>query len=191
MESLSFPIRSDFFDGDAGIFLGNAERGLGTVGQFLNGQIHKIAVQLGKEDAIATPAADAAGQELIVVDIDGDVLGDVLEGLGPAQNEGLAFRPLKGFGEITGPFHIDHGLLIAERIQNAVHPLTPGRLVNPLYFFLNPLFLRRKHFATNSHGILLTFVNVPVLTDLIVFNAAGQGNKGVSIIPPSGSIDWE
>jgi len=59
----------------------------------------------------------------MIVDVDGDVLGDVLQRLGPAQGQVLAFGLLHRIGEVLGALDVDLGALHLETLHDAEDPL--------------------------------------------------------------------
>ncbi|KAF5044587.1 hypothetical protein DSECCO2_490250 [anaerobic digester metagenome] len=144
VEGLALPEGGDLLDDDHGV-LGGDGRGRGrAVRQLLHRDVQEVAVQFGVEDAVAAVAAGAAEQELVVLDIDGHVLGDVLHGLGPAQNQRLAFGLLHGLGEIEGSFYVNARLLPVESLQHLENTTVcfAKSVFLALDFVIKPLFLR-------------------------------------------------
>ena len=83
--------------------------GNGSFGKLVDRQIEKVPVQFGVQDAVAPLAPGAADQQLVVIDVHRDVFGDVLQGLGPAQHQGLPLGLAHGLGEIFAPLDVDLG----------------------------------------------------------------------------------
>ena len=92
MVCLAFPVGGDFLHHAPGVAFRDVRRGLLAGGQIAYGDIQKVSVQFGVQNAVAAVAAGAAEQELIFLHADGDVLRNVHQGLGPAQSKMLAFR---------------------------------------------------------------------------------------------------
>ena len=111
VEGLVLPVGGDDLFHGAGVFGIDVEGGSLVAGQLLEGGRLIVAVQFGIQDAVTGALlAATTGDELVIVDVDGHVLADVLEGLGPAQHQQFAFGLLHGFGEQQRALHVDMGL---------------------------------------------------------------------------------
>ena len=150
---LALPVGGDLLDDALGILSGDGGRRGGAGGQVLHGHVQEVAVQFGVQDAVTAVAAGAAQQQLVILHIHGDVPGDVHQGLGPAQHQGLPFGLLHGLGEVQGAFDVDTGLHAVETFQHAEHALMGGAEAVDLAFDLveQALFLGGSAFA-NSLG---------------------------------------
>ena len=138
MEGFPFPVGGDLVDHHLGVFGGDVEGGLHPLGELLNGQIEEIPVQFGIENPVTSLVPGSADQELMVVDVDGHVLGDVLQRLGPAQGQVLAFGLLHRVGEVFGALDIDLGAQHLETFHDAEDPFPTLFVFGPLarHFFL-------------------------------------------------------
>ena len=152
---LALPVRSDLFDHALGVFSGDGGGRGGAGGQVFHGHVQEVAVQFGVQDAVTAVAAGAAQQQLVVLHVHGDVLGDVHQSLGPAQHQGLAFGFLHGLGEVQGAFDVDAGLHAVEAFQHAEHALVGGAETVDLAFDLieQALFLGGSAFANGLRHI--------------------------------------
>ncbi len=148
MEGLALPEGGDFLGDDLAVFLLYDEGAHVALGEFGHRHVEEVAVQLGVEDAITALAAGAAGQELVVVDVDRDLLGHVLEGLGPAQHEGLALRLAHGLREVLAALDVDLGGYGLDPVQNLEGPAVglggPMLVGAPGDLVLDQLLLGRK-----------------------------------------------
>ena len=173
MIGLALPVGGDLFHDDLGVFHGDGGGGLLAGGQVAHGDVEEVAVQLRIEDAVAAElAAGAAEQELVFVDGDGDVLGDVHESLGPAKDEGLALGLGRGLGEVQGAFDVDDGGLPVKAPDHLEHALVGVFVLVFLAVALgeDAVFLRgmagalfRVHVFGNAHGALLWVKGLSVL----------------------------
>src|SRR5208283_919385 len=74
----------------------------GPVGKLLDRLIKEVTVEFGIQNAVAPCPAHASRQQLVLVDMH----GDVPQGLGPAQHQRLAFGLLERPREIQGTFNV-------------------------------------------------------------------------------------
>ena len=140
---LPFPVGGDLVDHHPGVFGADVEGGLDPLGELLDGQIEEITVQFGIEDAVAALVSGTPDQQLVIVDMHGDVLGDVLQRLGPAQGQVLTLGLLHRLGEVFGALDIDFGAHHLEALHDAEDPFPALFVFGPLarHFFLEPGFL--------------------------------------------------
>ena len=117
MIGLAFPVRRNFLNDALGVLGRDSGRGSPAGGQLAHGDVQKVAVQFGIENAVAAVATGTAQQKLIFLHTDRNIFGDVHERLGPTQHQGLAFGFLHGLGEVQGAFNIDTRLLPVEAFQ--------------------------------------------------------------------------
>ena len=150
MVGLALPVGGDFLHNDLGVFGSDLSGGLLTGGQVAHSDVEEVAVEFGVEDTVAAVlSGSAAEEELTVLNDHGDVLGDVHEGLGPAENEGLAFGFLHGLGEVQGALNVDVRSLTIE-LGDQFHHATMGVIVHVLFALLaveDALFLRAMAFT--------------------------------------------
>ena len=170
MVGLALPVGGDFFHNDLGVFGSDLSGGLLTGGQVAHSDVKEVAVEFGVQDAVtAVLSGGAAEEELTVLNDDGDVLGDVHEGLGPAEHEGLAFGFLHGLGEVQGALNVDvRGLTI--ELGDQLHHAAVRVIVHVLLALLtveDTLFLRAMAFTgfgvehfNCAHGIVSPFKKV-------------------------------
>jgi hypothetical protein len=118
VKGLALPEGSDLLDDDLRVLGGDGRGGLGAGGEVAHRDVQEVAVQFRIENAVTAVATGATQKQLVVLDIYGHVLGDVTEGLGPAQDKRLSLGLLHGLGEIQRPFDIDAGLLSVEAFEH-------------------------------------------------------------------------
>ena len=150
MVGLALPVGGDFFHNDLGVFGSDLSGGLLTGGQVAHSDVKEVAVEFGVQDAVtAVLSGSAAEEELTVLNDDGDVLGDVHEGLGPAEHEGLAFGFLHGLGEVQSALNVDVRSLTIE-LGDQFHHAAVRVIVHVLLALLtveDTLFLRAMAFT--------------------------------------------
>ncbi len=139
MVRLAFPVGGDFLHHAPGVAFRDVRRGLLAGGQIAYGDIQKVPVQFGIQNAVAAVAARAAEQELIFLHAHGDVFRNVHQGFGPAQSKMLAFRLPHGFGEIQCALDVDARLLSVKPFQQAEHA---GMSFAEMVFLALNLFLQ-------------------------------------------------
>ena len=121
VEGLVLPVGGDDVFHSLGVFGADYEGGGLVPGKFLQGSCLIVAVEFWIKDAVPrTLLAAASGKELIVVDVDGHVLANVLQSLCPAKDKELAFGLAHGFSEEQGSFHVDVGLFAFKGCHKAV-----------------------------------------------------------------------
>ena len=153
---LALPVGCNFFNNALGVFGRDGGRRGFAGGQVAHRNIKKVAVQFGVQNAVTAIATGAAKQQLVFLHIDGHVLRNVHEGLGPAQHQGLTVCFLHGLGEVQGAFDVDARLLAFkafQQLENAGVGFT--ELVFPaLDLVVQTLFLRGAAFASGGahHG---------------------------------------
>ena len=142
MVGLAFPIGGDLFHQNLHVLGIDEEGAFFAVGQVLHDLNIEVAVDFGIEDAVAPELAHATGQKLIRGDVDGHLFRHVLEGLGPAQGQQLAFGLAHGLRKIPGTLNIDVGDGELNAIQNLVDPFAAFTV--DLFLALKTFFLRGK-----------------------------------------------
>ena len=138
------PVGGDLLDGDLQIPGRDPRLGGLAGGKVPQGGGVKVPFDLGIHDAVARRPADAAGQELVVVDVDLDMLRHMVQGLGPAPDQGLAFRQLHGLGEVEGPLTVEHGHGIGEGIEDGRDARMLLVEARTTFGIEHGLFMRRK-----------------------------------------------
>ncbi|MNI38715.1 hypothetical protein D3C73_928690 [compost metagenome] len=99
MKGLAFPVWRYLIDNNCGIRCGEIKGGLAPAGQVLNHRIQIIPVQLRIENPVSSGITASPGDQLMLVNIDGDVPGDMQQRLGPPQDQHFALRLSEGFGK--------------------------------------------------------------------------------------------
>ena len=129
----------------------------GAGGQIAHRDVEEVAVEFRVQNAVtAYLGAGAAEKKLPVLHFHGHVSGDVHEGLGPAQIQGLTFGFLHGLGEEQGAVRVDDGGHAVEGFQNVEKSLMlcAVGIVLARGLVLKNFFLSGKSAAT-AHGKLL------------------------------------
>ena len=154
MIGAALPEGSDLLNHDLGVFGADGSRRLRTSGKVAHGDVEEVAVEFGIQDTVtAVMTAATAEEELIVLHHDGDVLGNVHQSLGPAENQRLAHGFRHGLGEVQGAFHVDSGLLAVETFQQLEHALV-GFAIDIFFtgdLVFETLLMRRFDFSYLSH----------------------------------------
>ena len=155
VERLALPVRGDLLNHAPGVLRIDGSRRSGTGGQVLDGDVKEVAIKFRVKDAITAAAGTGAAEKKhIVLNGDGDVLGDLAESLGPAEHERLSLGFLHGLGEVQCALNVDDGLLAIETLEHAEGTLMRfAETVNlAVYTVLDAQFLGRKTF-TKSYRI--------------------------------------
>ena len=151
MVGLAFPVGGDFFHDDLLVGIGNLEGALRAMVQIAQHFAVEVAVDFRIQNAVTAELAHAAGEKLIGGDVHRDLFGHVLQSLGPAQGQKLAFRGLHGFGEVLGALHVHMGNGELVAFENLVHALTAGAID---LLVDDAIFLGREAGAALGHGFL-------------------------------------
>ena len=150
----ALPERSDLLNHDLGVFGADGSRRLRAGGKVAHGDVEEVAVEFGVQDAVTSVMTTAAAEEeLIVLHHDGDVLGNVHQSLGPAENQGLTHGFGHGLREEQSAFDVDSGLLAVETFQQLEHALV-GFAIDVFFtgdVVFETLLMRRFDFSYLSH----------------------------------------
>ena len=141
---LAFPVGGNLFHNNLDVFLRNLEGALVAVFEVGQHFAVKVAVDFGVQNAVTPKLAHAASNKLVGGDVNGHLLGNILEGLGPAQGQQFAFGFTHGFGEILGAFNVHMGQGKLVLFQNAINALA----AIPVNAFINNAIFLRGHAAT-------------------------------------------
>ena len=150
----ALPERSDLLNHDLGVFGADGSRRLRAGWKVAHGDVEEVAVEFGVQDAVtAVMTTAAAEEELVVLHHDGDVLGNVHQSLGPAENQRLTHGFGHGLREVQSAFDVDSGLLAVETFQQLEHALV-GFAIDVFFtgdVVFETLLMRRFDFSYLSH----------------------------------------